>query len=389
MSLNNSAPGNAEVRASTEVRSAEIREKSERVRQLLETEALDGLLLGAQHNFSWLSAGGVNGIDLGREGGCCALLFDRQGRRFVIASNIDMACMRADSHVGDFEPVELRWWEEKANPNAIVEAARGILGPSAVLGSDQGLAGTRGIEGAVSRLRFRLTADELRRYRELGRDAGVAVGEVCRALTPGLSELEISQRIGSALSAKGIRTVVCLVGADERLTRFRHPVATDNRFQKIVLVAAGARRHGLTLSLTRIVSVGPISADLQRRTHGNAHVMARLLAATRPGASGGDVFQAAVAAYAEVGFAGEERLHHQGGPCGYRTRDWIAFPGCGETVQAPQAFAWNPSITGTKVEETCIVSDSGYELITSTPGWPTIPAEAGGAVFTAADILKI
>ena len=81
------------------------------------------------------------------------------------------------------------------------------------------------------------------------------------------------------------------------------------------------------------------------------------------------------------GFPGEERLHHQGGACGYLSRDWIAHPRSTEEVESPQAFAWNPSITGTKVEETCIVADGKAEPVTATPGWPVLEIEAAGRVY--------
>lgn len=38
----------------------------------LAAEQLGGVLVGAQHNFSWLTAGGSNGIDLRREVGAGA-----------------------------------------------------------------------------------------------------------------------------------------------------------------------------------------------------------------------------------------------------------------------------------------------------------------------------
>ena len=104
--------------------------------------------------------------------------------------------------------------------------------------------------------------------------------------------------------------------------------------------------------------------------------MPGLVAASRLGTSGADLYEVAARAYGDAGFPGEEHLHHQGGAAGYRTRDWVAHPACTERVQDGQAFAWNPSITGSKVEETCIASDEGIEMITTTPGWPAITGEA-------------
>ena len=97
----------------------------------------------------------------------------------------------------------------------------------------------------------------------------------------------------------------------------------------------------------------------------------------------------AAGAYRKEGFAGEERLHHQGGATGYRTRDWVAHPGSSEQVQLQQAFAWNPSMTGSKIEETCITFSDGIEIITATPGWPSIPVEVEGRTYFLPDVLSL
>ena len=154
------------------------------------------------------------------------------------------------------------------------------------------------------------------------------------------------------------------------------------------MIVVCARRAGLIAALTRIVWAGPVPEEIRRRTRAAAEVNARLLAATRPGAVGRDLFEAAVRAYADLGFPGEERLHHQGGACGYLSRDWIAHPRCGEVVEPWQAFAWNPSITGTKVEETWIVSGGSAEGITATPGWPRLEVEVNGHPFSLPDVAE-
>ena len=91
-------------------RSQEIAEKVERLKRMLAAEKLGGVLVGAQPNFSWLTAGGSNGIDTSREPGAGALLVRRDGRRFVLASRIEMARLLTRELAGDdFEPVELAW----------------------------------------------------------------------------------------------------------------------------------------------------------------------------------------------------------------------------------------------------------------------------------------
>src|SRR5262249_1128022 len=153
----------------------------------------------------------------------------------------------------------------------------------------------------------------------------------------------------------------------------------------VVMVALCAERDGLIVSMSRIVSAGA-PADLNQRTRAAAGVFGRLLEATRPGARAADLYQVAVRAYDAAGFPGEELKHHQGGAIGYRAREWVAHPRSQETVRERQAFAWNPTIIGTKVEDTALVIDDRLEVITSTPDWPLIPVAAGNRLIQASDV---
>ncbi len=369
----------------------EFEEKLERVASFLAAENLGGVLLNAQHNFAWLTCGGRNGVDQSRDPGVGNLLVRRDGRRYVLASKIEMVRLLAEELNGqDWEPVEFGWAEEKASPAFIAGRAQTLLEVGATLGADLPIGGeVRVVEGALTRLRYSLTEGEIDRYRALGADAGVAIGEMARGLTPGLSEREIARRAVNALSAHGASAVVALVAADERLSLFRHPVPTTRQWEKVVMIAVCARRGGLTASLSRIVCANYLPDELQRRTEATVRINAKLLAATKPGVTGATLYDVAARAYAGEGFPGEELLHHQGGAIGYRTREWVAHPHNAEQVQPRQAFAWNPSITGTKVEETCIAFDDHCEVITASPDWPVISVEIEGGRYDLPGVLAL
>jgi len=361
----------------------EIEEKLERLTQVIADEGLAGILINSQPNFAWLSAGGTNGIDSSRESGVGTLLVRRDGRKFVLANKIELTRLMTEQLAGqEYEPVDFSWEAEKANPSLVSELARSLVTTDLPLGSDLPFGSSvRVVETSIARARYKLTASEIDRFKALGREAGEAIGQMARALTPGLSEREVADRAVDSLARIGAASVVTLVAADDRLKRFRHPTPTDLRWDKTLMVVVCARRHGLIASLTRIVCAGAVPENLRQRTRSTVAVMASLLSATRPGASGAELFEVAVRAYDAAGFTGEEHLHHQGGATGYRTRDWVAHPACTERVAERQAFAWNPSITGTKIEETCILSDGGIEIITTSPGWPSITSEADGKYF--------
>lgn len=375
--------------------SSEIDQKAEGLARRMADLYLDAVLLETPPNFAWITAGAANAIDITGETGVGAVLVARDGRRWLLANEIEMPRFLDGGGLErlGFTPVDFPWAAEQGDPAWRVTRVWKILGAGARLGLDRAphpsLGPVRGVGPEIARLRARLTAPEVERYRALGRAAGEALGEVCRALRPGLSEDEIAGRTAAALLARGAVPVVLLVGSDERLERFRHPLPTGRRWERAVMVVACARRDGLIAALTRIVWAGPVPDEIRRRTRAAAEVNARLLAATRSGLAGRELFAVAVRAYEDLGFPGEERRHHQGGPCGYQSRDWIASPASCDIVVSPQAFAWNPSITGTKVEETWLVDDNGAESLTRTAGWPVLEIESGGRVYPIPDVVSL
>jgi antitoxin VapB len=367
----------------------ELQEKQDRLTRAAQAAGLGGILLATHHNIAWLTGGRSNRVDTSREAGTARLLVTAEGRGYVLANAIEMPRLLDEAFAGlGFEPVEYPWTDDQHAAFA-VKTARGLLSGDGGIGADWPLPETSFIEPAIARVRARLTRAEVDRYRVLGRDAGRIVADVCRALTPGDDERTIARTVTDALGSVLARGVVTLIGSDERLRRYRHPVPTATRWKHVVLVAVCAERDGLVVGLSRIVAAGVTPPDLMTRTRATGSVFARLLDATRPGASGASLYRAAADAYAAAGFAGEERRHHQGGAIGYRARDWVAHPASEEIVQDQQAFAWNPSITGTKIEDTALVTGDRIELITSTPDWPGIPMHVRGDVLEAADVWKM
>jgi antitoxin VapB len=91
--------------------------------------------------------------------------------------------------------------------------------------------------------------------------------------------------------------------------------------------------------------------------------------------------------YAKSGFAGEEELHHQGGATGYSGREWIATPEGEQKVVNKQAFAWNPSVQGGKVEDTVLLKNGKIEVMTSTPSLPVVTTTVNGTEYRSAGLL--
>jgi Xaa-Pro aminopeptidase len=343
--------------------------KIDRVAKLARERGLAAVLVTRQSNFAWLTDGQSNRIDGSVEAGAGSLLLTAQGGRYVIANHIEMPRLTNEALRGlSFEPIDYPWVDDQTDRNTPLRIAHRLVGGD--VGSDIAIDGATLIERDLTARHVPLTDAELKRYRTLGRDVASAVEQLCRALRPGLSECAVAGEVNSVVSVVGARPIVTLVAADDRLAAFRHPVPTVRAWERTLLIGLCAERQGLVVALSRIISTKPDA--IRALTRATTTVFSQLLAATRPGVTGGELYATAAHAYRSVGYEGQEQLHHQGGAIGYRSRDWIAHPTSCDVVFDRQAFAWNPSITGTKVEDTALLADGQIELITATGDWPAI-----------------
>ncbi len=368
---------------------SEIDIKTERLVDLMRSNGWSGVLLNGQPNFAWITGGANNGIDQSRDNGIASILVTQSGQRFLLANNIEMPRMLAEEVSSeDFEPADYSWQDEKSSSQFLIKLASDLSSGKVV--TDLLLdASTPTVDASISKIRRTLTEPEIERFRSLGRDSSNALDAVFDRITPGQTELEIASLMRSELDRYDIRSVVTLVAADERIANFRHPVPTSNKFEKSVMLVSCAQRHGLIASLTRIATVGPATDEMLQRTEAAAKVNAWLWHLTRDGVTGSELYETAAQAYADAGFPAEIDKHHQGGATGYRTREWLAHPTSTEVVGYDQAFAWNPSITGTKVEETVIVRNDGCEVITASSRFPQIVTAIEGVDYASAGILEI
>ena len=178
---------------------------------------------------------------------------------------------------------------------------------------------------------------------------------------------------------RGIQPIVCLIATDERIFNFRHPLPTAKKLDRYAMLILCGRQHGLVCSITRLVHFGHLPEEIQKKALPLARIDAAMITATCPGRSLGEIFLHNEDEYARFGYPDEWRLHHQGGPAGYEPREYIARPGASEKVSLGQAYAWNPSITGTKSEDTILVTEHpGNEVLTAISGWPVISVDVDG-----------
>ncbi|HSD85529.1 MAG TPA: M24 family metallopeptidase, partial [Anaerolineae bacterium] len=270
-----------------------------------------------------------------------------------------------------------------ANP-AVADLTRGLK-----LAADVAYPGAIDLSNEMARLRANLLPEEGERYRALSQACAEAMNAAIRVVRPGQSEFEIAALLDRETFARGVQPIVNLIATDERIFNFRHPLPTGKKMAKYAMLVLCGRKYGLITSVTRLVHFGRLPDDLRRKLEAVAHIDATFIAATRPGRTLSEVFQRATEAYALTGFADEWQRHHQGGPAGYEPREWVATPTSPETVEVGQVYAWNPSITGTKSEDTILVGSNGNEVLTLIPDWPMLDAEVAGQHLKRPAILEV
>ena len=241
---------------------AEHEERLGRLARLAAQTGAGGILLAGHHNIAWLTGGAANRIDASREAGSARLLVTADGRRFLLANAIEMPRLVDEELAGlGYEPIEYSWTDDQ-DPAHAVRAARARIASGAPLAADWPLPDTTPIEASLARTRALLTDGEIARYRALGAEAGRLMARICRELSPGDDERDIAGLLVDGAAAMRARAIVALVGCDDRLRRYRHPVPTATKWRHVVMLALCAERHGLVVSLSRIVVSGAPEAGL-------------------------------------------------------------------------------------------------------------------------------
>ncbi|MFB3893394.1 MAG: M24 family metallopeptidase [Phycisphaerae bacterium] len=362
----------------------ERRIKHQRVVEYLDAHGLDAAVLARRCNFNWYTCGARNYVSTAADMGNSFLAVTRDGAK-AITSNIEAPRLRMeDLATAGIDVVEFPYFDLSKRDAAFREAIGNLR---AAADAPLPFAPLPALEGDFDRLRRTLTEGEVARYRDVCRDVVSAVEYVAQDAQRGTREDELAGMVAGALMCSGCQPWVVLTAADDRIERFRHPLPTDKRVRRMFMIAACAERRGLICAATRLASFAPLDGELARKHKAVMTVDVAMIGATRPGATLGEAFREGQAAYAAAGYEDQWRMHHQGGPTGYLPREVIATPNDATPVLANQAFAWNPSIAGTKSEDTIICLPHSTELLAPPTNWPKTEATWKGITLSRPEIL--
>ncbi len=308
-------------------------------------------------------------------------VLDCESGTALITNDIEAPRLEADFHARErgWDILSAPWYD----PGAPIALACGFAGvtPDELL-SDRSDVG-HNVNDELIAARLVLGVEEREELRELGSLVGVALGAGIDAWRPGVTtDFDTAAVVSAVLEADGATAVCLIVGGDDRLRSFRHPLAVGQVVNEAIMAVVVAQRAGLHVAATRIC-VRRDNDEIVALMKTLDAVSDAVLNASLPGGTWGDSVEALAAAYESIGHANAWREHFQGGPIGFDQREFELAPGQTESPfwnlprQLNTAVAWNPSLRGgAKIEETYLLGDE-MEFLTVTPSWPVVERSHG------------
>ena len=314
----------------------------------------------------------------------CAIFITMTGRYFI-CNNIETQRMK-DEELLDQLGFEARgmWWFE----NRTMEFIRELIGEKGTFAADVPLEGASDANLMIRSLEKVLSDNEVGRYVHMGEVFSQVIESYMTTIQPGDTEKEIAGRLGARMWENGLEPVLLLIASDERIYKYRHPVPTDKKLEKLLMISCNARYKGLVTKITRMLHFGKIPAEFQDQYRKTIEIENAMAAASKPGVDEIVPYNIAVKMYEDYGYHEMWKVHHQGGPQSYTNGFYLITPDTHNIIQLHQCYGYNPSITGTKTEDGFVVTEDGPLFITYPVSFPAIRSSRDGIEFNRPGILE-
>lgn len=352
----------------------DFNEKIKQLRFLISQKGFLGLWISSVVNFAWLTSGRAF-VNIADEAASGRILITQKDV-YLVATNNEVPRLTDEELYGlNLKIIEYPWYSALKDEFLKTEK---INNP---------LISDRELEPEISILRKRLSNREVQLIKLLGKKSAEIVEYCCKNVNVDDKECEIAGRLSNSFWAAGMEPLVMNIAADERAFKYRHPIPTDNKLKEHLAISICSKKWGLDVTLSRIVHFGSLSDDLRKKHDAAVKIDAFAISETLSGVRVNTIFNKMLEMYKEVGFSSEWKMHPVGGLIGYKPREYNAAEESDYLLEVNQAFSWNPTIAGTKSEDTIVINEKGNEIITGTDSYPFIDVKIGDKIIKRPDIL--
>lgn len=368
-----------------EGRIAEINEKLTRVRNMLEQNDKEALLLTKHPNFSWITAGGKNFVANCFDAGAVSILITKN-EQYAICNVIEAPRLIDEEKINELGFIlRVYKWQE----NKLEDFVKKSVTSMEKVISDIPCGGAQVAPELIGPLRWQFTTNEIARYRHLGDVMSMALEEYLVTVKPGMTEYEIAGGISNALWKHNIEQVMHLVSADERAVHYRHALPTEKKLRNNLIVSINGRYKGLITTVSRMVYFGKPDPAIVSRYRDCCEIESLTMSKAKVGADEIDMYNTIYQAYIDKGYPTMFDKHGQGGCQGYWPREYMITPDNHGPILENQAYCYNPVIDGAKSEDSFIVTSEGLVPITRPISFPKLTYTFDGIEIERPDIMII
>ena len=363
-------------------RRLDVDEKHQRVLRFLQETGYQAAVLGRTDSLAWLTSGGDLGQSRCGELGAIQIFVNSRAR-VVICDNVQSARVFEEELAG--LGFQLKEWPWSGDSQSLLSDL--IRGKRVASDGFAPLVGLCDERVRLRELRYPYTVLERQRLRELGRTLSLMLEATCRNFEPGESEADLAGHLAHRLMREGVVPLDLRVAADDRLSRFRQPRFKSIAIAQKATVSAVGRRHGLCAAATRTVSFGEPQPEFR-----SAHALAAMVDATclyfsRPGETVSGVFKRTQRIFEKYQHGDEWRLDYQGFLIGYADREQIFLPNSSLALLDGMPVCWCPSVDAARSQDTVVVDERGFEVVTEAQRWPKLDVQVKGFSVSRPDIL--
>lgn len=362
-------------------RLADVEEKHQRVRDLLESVGAEALLLQDPANIAWFTAG-ADLFRFGVEDSLTSVFVTPEARLFA-TNSVDSAQIFEREVFGlGFQLKQREWYQPPEELIGDLCRGRKVI-------SDRGPQGTKMARERIRNWRLPLTDLETQRLKTLSKVAVHAVEASAHHVRAGVTESEVAGEVSHRLVKRTVAPARIQVCADGRNERYRHWTFGEHAIQNYAVISCSARRWGLHVAVTRTVCVGSVPEKLKQAYHQAVLLHATGMFFSRSGSVMSEVWKKVQRIYEKFGIPFEWQRADQADVIGYGQHEHRVTPDSEYVLPSPAPVFWHPSVGPAMMGDTLLCLDGSNHVLTQSTSWPQLPVTVKGREVLCPGILLV